>query len=64
LLKVQGLGTFLPVFPGGPVTITLPVTRTGSTSAQVVVSYGACSTSTCLLPVKALIIPIQLYASR
>lgn len=60
LLKLEELGMLLPVYPDGPVTITLPITRTGSTSAQVVVSYGACSTSSCLVPVTALSIPIRL----
>lgn len=59
-LKLRELGMLLPVYPDGPVTITLPITRTGSTSAQVVVSYGACSTGTCLIPVRALVIPIRL----
>lgn len=59
-LNLPGLSAPLPVYPDGPVAITLPVTRTGSTSAQVVVSYGACSTSTCLFPVRALVIPIRL----
>ncbi len=60
LLKLPRLGVILPVYPDGPVTITLPVTHTESSSAQVVVSYGACSTSTCLVPVTDLVIPIQL----
>lgn len=60
MLELQGLDVRLPVYPDGPVTITLPVTRTGSPTAQIVVSYGACSTRTCLVPVTALVIPIQL----
>jgi hypothetical protein len=60
VLSLRGLGVPLPVYPDGPVTITLPVSRTRSTSARVVVSYGACSTSTCLVPVAALVIPIRL----
>jgi hypothetical protein len=59
-LSLPGLNVVLPVYPDGPVTVTLPVTRTGSSSAQAIVSYGACSTSTCLPPVTALVIPVRL----
>lgn len=50
LLTLPGLNVRLPVYPDGPVTITLPVRRTGDT-AEIRVSYGACSSSTCLAPV-------------
>jgi hypothetical protein len=50
LLELTGLSTELPVYPDGPVTLTLPVRRSGD-SAEVVVSYGACSASQCLIPV-------------
>ncbi|MCO5968962.1 hypothetical protein [Actinoallomurus soli] len=49
-LSLPALGVRLPVYPDGPVTVTLPVRRTGRT-ADVVVSYGACSAVTCLAPV-------------
>jgi hypothetical protein len=60
MLKPQGLNILLPVYPDGPVTITLPVARTASTSAQIVVSYGACSINTCLVPVADLTIPVHM----
>jgi hypothetical protein len=50
LLDLPALGLKLPVYPDGLVTVSLPVRRTGPT-ADIVVSYGACSSSTCLAPV-------------
>lgn len=47
----DGLGVDLPVYPDGPVTLTLPVHRTGPGPGTVVVSYGACSEQRCLAPV-------------
>lgn len=49
-LELPVLGARLPVYPDGPVTVSLPVRRTGRT-AQIVVSYGACSRAVCLQPV-------------
>ncbi|WP_131737542.1 hypothetical protein [Actinomadura roseirufa] len=49
-LALPSLGVELPVYPDGPVTISLPIRRTGR-AADVVVSYGACSSGTCLAPV-------------
>ena len=40
----------LPVYPDGPVTVTVPVRRTGDGRAQVIVTYAACSATTCLPP--------------
>ncbi|MGI5322859.1 hypothetical protein [Actinomadura nitritigenes] len=50
MLTLPSLGVSLPVYPDGPVTVSLPVRRTGRT-AEVVVSYAACSSGTCLPPV-------------
>jgi hypothetical protein len=50
MLDLPTLHVKLPVYPDGPVTVSLPVRRSGRT-ADVVVSYGACSSSTCLAPV-------------
>ncbi|WUH98990.1 protein-disulfide reductase DsbD family protein [Spirillospora sp. NBC_00431] len=49
-LDLPPLGEKLAVYPDGPVTVSLPVQRTDGT-AQIVVSYGACSRSVCLPPV-------------
>jgi hypothetical protein len=49
-LRLPSLGVSLPVYPDGPVTVSLPVRRIGRT-ADIVVSYGACSEGTCLAPV-------------
>jgi hypothetical protein len=44
------LGVDLPVYPDGPVTLTLPVTASGHT-VEAVIGYAACSATQCLLPV-------------
>jgi hypothetical protein len=49
-LDLPTLGVRLPVYADGPVTVSLPVRRTGRT-ADILVSYGACSPTTCLAPV-------------
>jgi len=51
-LRIEELGVALPVYPDGPVTVTVPVRRTGDGRAEVVVTYGACSLTTCLPPVR------------
>lgn len=58
LLDIAVLGVKLPVYPDGPVTLSLSVRHTDGSTAQVVVSYGACSSSTCLAPVMDEVIPI------
>lgn len=58
LLRPAGLATDLPVYPDGPVSFTVPVRRTGPGPAEVVVSYGACSATTCLMPVTDEHIPL------
>lgn len=60
LLNLPDLDAQLPVYPNGPVTLTLPVRTTGSNHADVVVSYGACSTGTCMMPVTNQLIPLDL----
>jgi hypothetical protein len=44
------LGVDLPVYPDGPVTLTLPVTTSG-TPVEAVIGYAACSLTQCLMPV-------------
>jgi hypothetical protein len=44
------LGVDLPVYPDGPVTLTLPVTAAGG-PVQAVIGYAACSLTECLVPV-------------
>ncbi|MHA6765257.1 hypothetical protein [Streptacidiphilus sp. PAMC 29251] len=62
LLRPAGLPTEIPVYPDGSVTFTLPVKQTGAGAqqAEVVVSYGACSESTCLMPVSNEVIHLSL----
>ncbi|GIH15165.1 hypothetical protein Raf01_33370 [Rugosimonospora africana] len=57
-LRIQDLDVDLTVYPDGPVTITVPVNRTGKGRAEVVVSYAACSPSTCLAPVRDRVIAL------
>lgn len=51
-LRVEELDVDLPVYPARPVTVTVPVGRTGSRPLEVLVTYGACSATTCLPPVR------------
>jgi hypothetical protein len=60
LLRPTGLTTELPVYPNGPVTFTVPVRQTGTHEADVVVSYGACGTNRCLIPVTNEVIHLSL----
>jgi hypothetical protein len=52
-LHVAALETTFPVYPAGAVTLRLPVTLTASNSAtaELSVTYMACSDRTCLAPV-------------
>jgi hypothetical protein len=59
-LDLPALGVRLPVYPDGPVTISLPVRRIGRT-AGIVVSYGACSSGTCLAPVTDHVTTVTLH---
>jgi hypothetical protein len=59
LLDIAALGVKLPVYPDGPVTLVLPVRHTDGLTAHVVVSYGACSSATCLAPVIDEAIPLS-----
>ncbi|MEV4319143.1 hypothetical protein [Actinocrispum sp. NPDC049592] len=58
MLRLANLDVELPVYPDGPVTFTLPVEQTGSSRAEVVVSYAACSEVRCLMPVTGRKIPL------
>lgn len=51
-VRIEELDVDLPVYPDGPVTIAVPVRRAGNGRAEVVVTYGACSPSNCLAPVR------------
>ncbi len=52
-LHVAALGSTFPVYPEGAVTLRLPVTLTAkdSATAELSVTYMACSDRTCLAPV-------------
>jgi hypothetical protein len=51
-LVVDILGLHFPVYPVGPVTLRRPVTfaRPGATTAELSVTYMACTEGTCLAP--------------
>jgi hypothetical protein len=51
-LRIEELGVDLPVYPDGPVIVTVSVRRIGNGRAEVAVSYAACSAATCLPPVR------------
>lgn len=51
-LRIKELDVDLPVYPDGPVTVTVPVRRTGDGRPEVIVTYAACSAITCLPPVR------------
>ncbi|MEU2632026.1 hypothetical protein [Kitasatospora sp. NPDC007106] len=55
----SGLGVALPVYPDGPVTLTVPVRGTGTGPAGAVISYGACSAQRCLVPVVRQVVPLD-----
>ncbi|WP_176731610.1 protein-disulfide reductase DsbD domain-containing protein [Micromonospora rhizosphaerae] len=57
-LRIEELNVTLPVYPDGPVTVTLPIRSTADGPAEVVVTYGACSASTCLPPVRERVIAL------
>ena len=52
------LGLDLPVYPDGPVTLTVPVT-VSATPVEAIIGYAACSTTRCLAPVTARIVPLD-----
>lgn len=60
LLRPAGLQSEIPVYPNGSVTFSLPVRQTSGKQADVIVSYGACSENTCLIPVKHKVIHLNL----
>ncbi|MEV6209932.1 hypothetical protein [Kitasatospora sp. NPDC051914] len=55
----SGLGVALPVYPDGPVTLTVPVRSTGTGRAGAVISCGACSAQRCLVPVTDQPVPLD-----
>ncbi len=61
MLSMQGTDVTFPVYPDGPVTTELPVDVDSHGTAQVLVSYAACSAQECLMPVSSH--PVQLTAS-
>lgn len=50
-LRPAGLAAALPVYPDGPVTLSLLVRAPVQTPAEVELTYAACSVDSCLYPV-------------
>ncbi|MBO3737186.1 protein-disulfide reductase DsbD domain-containing protein [Actinoplanes flavus] len=50
-LRPAGLGLVVPVYPDGPVTLTVPVRAGAGDQHEVTVGYAACSAGSCLPPV-------------
>ncbi len=52
-IRSDALGLRFPVYPAGPVTLSLPVTRapSGATVAELSLTYMTCSERTCMPPV-------------
>lgn len=57
-LRIEELDVDLPVYPDGPVTIAVPVRRSGNGPDDVVVSYALCSLSHCMPPVRDRVITL------
>lgn len=53
-LQIAALGVALPVYPDGPVTLTISVAHHGHGRTDVIASYGLCSDSRCMFPVEGL----------
>jgi hypothetical protein len=58
-LRIAALDVALPVYPDGPVTLTVRVTRRGSGLTDVIASYGLCSDARCMMPVDGLKISLN-----
>ncbi|WP_282765910.1 protein-disulfide reductase DsbD domain-containing protein [Actinoplanes sandaracinus] len=50
-LRPAGLDLVVPVYPDGPVTLTVPVRAGDGDRHEVTVGYAACSANACLAPV-------------
>ncbi|MFI8823888.1 hypothetical protein [Streptomyces sp. NPDC053431] len=51
-IKVPGVTSAVPVYPDGPVTVTLPIRATAPGEAKVLIGYASCSsTEGCTIPV-------------
>ncbi|GAA2778112.1 protein-disulfide reductase DsbD domain-containing protein [Streptomyces showdoensis] len=51
-IKVPGVRSAVPVYPDGPVTVTLPIRATAPGEAKVLIGYASCSsTEGCTIPV-------------
>ncbi|MFD9244511.1 hypothetical protein ACFV0D_21775 [Streptomyces sp. NPDC059556] len=51
-ITVPGVRAALPVYPGGPVTVTLPIRASAPGEAKVLIGYASCSaTEGCTIPV-------------
>lgn len=61
--RVAGVARPVPVYPAGPVTVRLPVRRSGGGTASAVLGYAACDSTRCLAPVSGMAVPLTLPAA-
>jgi hypothetical protein len=54
----DGLGVDLPVYPDGPVTLSVPATVSGE-PVDALIGYAACSARLCLMPVVDRIVTLR-----
>jgi hypothetical protein len=52
LEHIDQIGADLPIYPAGSVEVSMTVKLTGTATPTVMVSYGACSSTVCLPPVR------------
>jgi hypothetical protein len=57
-LTIADLGVTLPVYPPGPVTISVPVTKSARGRPSVTLTFGSCSDRICNRPVIARQVPV------
>jgi hypothetical protein len=59
MLRPASLDVALPVYPDGPVTLTMPVEAGDGSPAEATIGYAACSATRCLLPVTGQTVPLH-----
>ncbi|MER7952150.1 hypothetical protein ABTY59_32645 [Streptomyces sp. NPDC096079] len=59
-ITVPGVRAAVPVYPDGPVTVTLPIRATAPGEAKVLIGYASCSsTEGCTIPVADRAVPLR-----
>ncbi|MET9604911.1 hypothetical protein ABZZ17_07550 [Streptomyces sp. NPDC006512] len=64
-ITLPGVGAPVPVYPDGPVTVTLPVRADGDGDATVLFGYASCSTQEgCTIPVSDHPVPLRVTGAE